>query len=201
MLQLDGNLSEWADGNWNAIATVVEGRNKYEGTADARAASKPYGRLTALVPAVQVNDDEFRPAPPCTEMWQGDVLELQLDAELVADFTDPNAGSDDYQIGIGISGDGRSLQSYRWLPRTIEGVIPLAGAGVVSASGYTIEALLPWSALGESPPYRVATLTGFNLSISDNDGDKARQESVVSASPARTTYDNPTEWGTLVLLP
>ncbi len=199
-LQLDGDLGDWPDANWNAIATVVEGGGKHKGADDASGRFQLAWTNDGLVLAVQLRDDAFRPGPPGTDMWQGDALELQLDAQLVADSTDPNASSDDFQIGIGISGDGRTLQSYRWLPLAIEGVIPLGGAGVTSESGYTIEALLPWSVLGIAA-VQGGDSYGFNLSMSDNDGNKARQESVVSASPARTTYDNPTEWGTLVLLP
>ncbi len=51
----------------------------------------------------------------------------------------------------------------------------------------------------ESP--EAGSTFGFNLSISDNDSDAPAQETVVSASPTRTTFDNPAEWGTLVLMP
>jgi hypothetical protein len=40
---------------------------------------------------------------------------------------------------------------------------------------------------------------GFNVSVNDNDGDVPAQQTVISSSPARTTYNNPTEWGTLAL--
>jgi hypothetical protein len=181
------------------MAALVEGKGKHRGADDASGRFQVAWTPDGLVLAAQVTDDTFRPGPSGTEMWQGDALELQFDAQLSQDATDTNANADDYQVGIGINQSG-ALQTYRWLPRNIEGVIPIAGAGTADGSGYTIEVLIPWSALGVAQ-VQAGDSFGFNLSISDNDGNKARQESVVSASPARTTYDNPAEWGTLVLLP
>ena len=65
---------------------------------------------------------------------------------------------------------------------------------------YALEVLIPWlyfdvSAAELQPGLRF----GFNLSINDNDADIPAQQTVISASPARTTHDNPTEWGTLIL--
>jgi len=40
---------------------------------------------------------------------------------------------------------------------------------------------------------------GFNVSINDNDSTSFAQQTVLSVSPRRTTFDNPTQWGTLVL--
>lgn len=199
-LQLDGDLSDWPFEGWNAIATLVEGRGKYKGPEDASGRFQVAWAPDGLVLGVQVFDDEFRPGVSGTEMWQGDALELQVDAQLAQDSTDTNANADDYQIGIGLGSDGRTLQTYRWLPRAIEGILPVSGVGATMGAGYTIEVLIPWNALGIAQAQGGDSF-GFNLSISDNDGNKARQESVVSASPARTTYDNPAEWGTLVLLP
>ena len=198
--QLDGDLSDWPADGWNPMATVVEGSSKHKGSSDASGRFQVAWTPDGLLLAAQVSDDEFRPGPPGTEMWQGDALELQFDGQLAQDATDTSAGPDDYQVGIGLTQDGRALQNYRWLPRAIEGMIPMAGAGSVYDSGYALEALLPWNALGIAQAQGGDSF-GFNLSISDNDGNKARQESVISASPARTTYDNPAEWGTLVLLP
>ncbi len=66
--------------------------------------------------------------------------------------------------------------------------------------GYDVEVLIPWS-IWELPPDKTTpgATFGFNVSISDNDGEVADQQTVLSASPARPTYDDPTEWGTLVL--
>jgi hypothetical protein len=72
---------------------------------------------------------------------------------------------------------------------------------VTTAPGqYALEVLIPWlyfdvSAAELAPGLRY----GFNLSINDNDGDIPAQQTVLSASSARTTHDNPTEWGTLLL--
>ncbi|MCB0050559.1 MAG: hypothetical protein KDE24_13570, partial [Caldilinea sp.] len=65
---------------------------------------------------------------------------------------------------------------------------------------YNIEVLVPWlyfdMGSAEAQP---GARFGFNLSLNDNDAETPAQQTVLSASPARTTHDNPTEWGTLVL--
>jgi hypothetical protein len=71
---------------------------------------------------------------------------------------------------------------------------------VVSAGQYGLELLVPWLYFDISgSDLREGMRFGFNIAVNDNDGVEPAQQSVLSASPARTTFDNPTEWGTLVL--
>jgi len=65
-----------------------------------------------------------------------------------------------------------------------------------------VEFLLGWDAFGLTPDeIGPGKAYGFNLSVNDNDSDQPTQQTLISASPQRTTYNNPTEWGTLLLGP
>lgn len=199
-ITVDGNLGDWPASGWQAIDTPVEGSQSYGGPSDAYATFQTAWSAQGLALAVQVTDDLFRPGPVGTDLWQGDALELHLDANLEQDYADTLANDDDYQLGIAVTDDGQTLQVYRWLPLAREGSLAAYGAGRAGDGVYIVEVLLPWDYFGMGAP-AAASAYGFNLSISDNDSDLPAQETVLSASPVRTTYNNPTEWGTLVLAP
>jgi hypothetical protein len=197
---VDGALADWPATGWMPITSPVEGNDRYAGAQDASALFNLIWSQQGLMLAVRATDDVWRPGPIGTDLWQGDALELHLDTRLAEDYSDPVANRDDFQIGIAPTGNGSALQLYRWLPLEIEGPQPAAGQAIAGNGGYTLEVLLPWSLFLLDPPQAGASF-GFNLSMSDNDSNTQSQESVISASPARTTFDNPGEWGTLVLLP
>jgi len=150
--------------------------------------------------AARVRDDRYRPGPNGSDMWQGDTLELHFDRALSADFAESFTNEDDYQLGLSWGETRSEVRLYRWLPLAKEGLFPVSGAVVPEGEGYRAEVLLPWTLLDVTaeqlqPDQRF----GFNLSISDNDANAPAQESILSASPSRTTYNNPVEWGTLIL--
>ncbi|MFZ2422460.1 MAG: sugar-binding protein, partial [Anaerolineae bacterium] len=77
----------------------------------------------------------------------------------------------------------------------------MTGQAVATSRGYDLEALIPWDAFDVTADQLADNMAfGFNLSINDNDGSEPAQQTVLSSSAARTTYDNPSQWGTLVLL-
>jgi Carbohydrate family 9 binding domain-like len=196
---IDGSLADW-QGNWFPINTVVQGNNNYSGAGDIAGDFQVAWSRDGLYLAVRVRDDLYRAGPTGTDMWQGDSLELHLDRLLALDYDGAIADADDYQLGMSFGPDRNEVRLYRWLPFEKEG--PVSGSGVVVAvdQGYDLEILLPWTLFDMGGNETVANQSfGFNLSISDNDADAPAQETVLSASPARTTYNNPTEWGTLIL--
>ncbi len=196
---LDGNFDDWR-GNWFPINTVVQGNSNYAGIDDISGDFQVAWSREGLYLAVRVRDDLYRAGPAGTDMWQGDSLEIHLDRLLAADYDGTIADADDYQIGVSFGPERNELRLYRWLPFEKEG--GMGGSGFVAAvgEGYDLELLLPWSLLDISVEEAVSNQHwGFNVSISDNDADAPAQETVLSASPSRTTYNNPTEWGTLIL--
>ena len=179
---------------------MVQGAENYSGPDDLRGDFQVGWSLEGLYLAVRVSDDRYRAGPNGTDMWQGDSLEIHLDRALALDYTNPVADTDDYQLGVSF-GEGRNeIRLYRWLPFAQEGAFPISGAVRADGEGYAVELLIPWTLFDvTSGDLGADKRFGFNLSISDNDGDSPAQESLLSSSPARTTYNNPTEWGTLIL--
>lgn len=196
---LDGSLADWS-GNWYPLNTVVQGNNNYSGADDIAGDFQVAWSRDGLYLAVRVRDDRYRAGPPGTDMWQGDGLELHLDRFLALDYDGAIADADDYQLGLSFGPDRNEVRLYRWLPLEKEAALSGAGTVVAVGEGYDLELLLPWNLFDIGGDEVVVNQNfGFNLSINDNDADTFAQETVLSASPSRTTYNNPTEWGTLIL--
>lgn len=198
--QVDGALNDWP-GGWSTMGTAVEGAGNYGGAQDAFGLFQVAWSVQGLHLAVRVEDDRYRPGPSGTNLWQGDALELHFDADLVGDFAATQADRDDTQLGLSVGPQRTTVELYRWLPADQEGSFPVVGAARPNGEGYDLEVIIPWSYFNLAQPPAPGSSFGFNLSVSDNDTDLPAQETVLSASPARTTFDDPTEWGTLVLLP
>lgn len=196
---LDGNLDDWP-GNWRSIEAVASGSNNYSGRDDASGEFQASWSLEGLYIAIRVRDDRYRAGPNGTDMWQGDAIELHFDRKLSDDYADNFANSDDYQLGLSWGQERNEIRLYRWLPLAQEGAFPISGAIVAEGEGYQAEVLIPWTLFDvTSEQLQPDQRFGFNLSISDNDADAPAQETVLSTSPSRTTYNDPTEWGTLIL--
>lgn len=200
-IRLDAEFDEWP-GAWTPINAVVQGISHYDEPSDLSADFQIGWNSAALLFAVRVVDDVYRPGPGGTNQWRGDGLEIHFDRRLADDFSRTQADADDYQIGVAFDRDLTQLRGYRWLPFARETALPITGAVRAVADGYHVEFIIPWDVFEED---RLDTLTsvfyGFNLSVNDNDGNRPEQQTVLSFSPARTSHDNPTEWATLRLLP
>lgn len=196
---LDAKFDDWED-NWIPINTIVEGRSNYSGMNDVNGDFQVSWTAEGLNIAVRVHDDHYRAGSTGTEMWQGDSLEIQFDRDLSSDFSDNFSNNDDYMLGIAFGKERNEIHLYRWLPQVSEGLFSISGAVTAEGEGYNVEVLIPWTLLDVTEgQIKSGQVFGFNLSINDNDSDLPANEGVLSASPARTTYNNPVEWGTLIL--
>lgn len=196
---LDADFGDWGE-DWITISAVAEGGANYGGGDDVSGEFQLSWSLEGLYLAVRVRDDRYRPGPDGSEMWQGDTLELHFDRRLGADFEQTFSNEDDYQLGLSWGPNRNETRLYRWLPLAKEGLFPITGAVAPENEGYRAEVLIPWTLLDVTgDDLRADQRFGFNLSISDNDADAPAQETILSASPSRTTYNNPVEWGTLIL--
>ena len=200
-VNLDGSLDDWP-GSWIPLSAVIQGLEYDTGSADISGEFQLLWAPEGLYLAARIKDDIFRPGPDGSDLWQGDGLEVQFDRQLAIDFPITQANEDDIQLGLSYGPGPQELRGYQWLPFALEGRFDSAGAVQVSSGGYTVEALLPWPLFGvRSMEIVPGAAFGFNVSVNDNDRDRPAQETVLSASPARTTHDNPVEWGTLLLQP
>jgi hypothetical protein len=195
---VDGDLAEWSSTVYPANQ-IVFGSSNWTGSSDCSASYYIGWDTSALYLAVGVRDDAHVQRTTGAKLYLGDDVELQLDANLAADYSSTGLSSDDVQLGLS-AGDfaGRAPEAYRWYPSSLAGkpsvVIVKAKP---TADGYILEAQIPWSVLGATPVEGQAY--GFALSLSDNDKSGASvQQSMVSSVATRKLL-NPTTWGTLVL--
>lgn len=200
-LVLDGYTDEWPEA-WQPITAIVEGAGDWEGEADLAGAFQVAWTPEGLYLAVRVADDVYQPGADGAEMWRGDSLEINFDRDLAGDADNSVSDADDYQIGLSYGPMLAEMRAYRWLPFAQEGPLVVTGAAVTTPDGYSIEVLIPWQvfavAAAELAPGKAF---GFNLALNDSDAPAAgvTQQTVAASSPARATYDNPTQWGELVL--
>ena len=210
-ITLDGLLADWPPA-WVPVPgggaspklknALVYGADRHSGPGDLSANFQLAWNDLGLLVALRVNDEAYHSGPQGSDLWQGDSIELHFDRLLADDFTSTVADTDDYQIGIAFTDDLTALRAYRWLPFALESALELPGAVIGTERGYQAEWIIPWGVF-ELTLDSISTgrTYGFNLSINDNDAADPRQETILSASPARTTHNNPTEWGTVRFLP
>ncbi len=196
---LDGRFDEWT-GPWQPLLAVVQGAEQRRDATDLDARFRVGWDTQGLYLALQVTDDAYHPAMADAGMWTGDGVEITFDRDLVADYDDVHSSADDFQLGLSFGPRLNELRGYRWLPLGRKGEITLSGAVVATSRGYDLEALIPWELLDVTAGQLEADAAfGFNLAVNDNDSAEASEQTILSASPARLSYDNPTQWGTLVL--
>jgi hypothetical protein len=195
---LDGRFEEWP-GTWIPMNTIVWGADRHNGPGDLSGNFQVGWNGNGLMLAIRVNDDTYRPGPVGSDLWQGDSIEIQFDRQLAEDFDSTVANADDYQVGIAFDNSLTATRAYLWLPFENESQLALPSAVTSSEQGYQLEILIPWYVFDITTP-ATDRAYGFNISVNDNDSDGNAQETVISASPARTTHDNPTQWSTLRLI-
>ena len=195
---IDGDLGEWRDKSYSIQNPVFKSEN-WEGWWDLSGTFFIAWDADHLYLGVEVTDDQHIQNESGRTMYKGDDIEIQLDAQLEADFVKDELSDDDHQIGLSAGNFAdRSPEAYVWLPSESSGTM-IEIAARQTADGYVLEAAIPWWVLGVQPQPERAY--GFALSLSDNDTPgSSEQECMISTSPNRTTYDDPTLLGNLVLM-
>jgi Carbohydrate family 9 binding domain-like len=197
---IDGNLSDWTGVSYG-VAACTYGCNLRSGDSDLSGTVYLAYDSTNLYVAVQVRDDKYVQVTSGRNMYKGDDVEIQFDANLTTDFTSASLSSDDYQIGLSAGNFGTvAPNAYRWYPRSSEASLStVVVKAKKAADGYALEAQIPWTVFGVTPTS--GAKYGCVVSLSDDDQtDAAVQQSMVS-SVATRKLTNPTTWGTLILSP
>jgi len=196
---IDGDLSDWSTTAYTANQTVPYAGDNWSGAADVSATFYIGWDTQYLYLGVSRTDDQFVQVSYGRYMYRGDDVEIQLDIDLDGDFSSTLVSSDDYQLGFSPGNFGSlSPEAYRWYPRSLEAYLTSVTVDAVqTASGYDLEARIPWAVLGMTPAEGMHY--GFTLSLSDNDqAGVSTWQSMVSNVSTRRTAD-PTTWGTLIL--
>jgi hypothetical protein len=193
--RIDGYLNEWA-GVPIVVDAVVFGDEDWSGPEDASGRAFAGWDDRALYLGVQVIDDVFSQPSTGQQLFLGDSLDVQIDADLAGDWAADAYNGDDWQIGLSPGNfDNHPPEAYLWRPVTSPATaIEIAARRL--ESGYILEAAIPWPLVGFDPA-RMRGI-GIALNISDNDESAAAQMSMVSSSPLRSWAD-PRTFGTLIL--
>ena len=197
---IDGILDDWTAPSYTANY-VVYGANQWDNSADLSASVQVGWDEQNFYIAAKVVDDVFVQNAAGENIFKGDSLELLLDTNLKADEFVRSLSPDDFQLGLtaGSPLPGQAGEAYLWFPTSIAGKRNQVRIGALkTATGYQLEASLPWVIFEISP--QTGMHLGFSFSVSDNDlSGQAVQQSMVSTVPGRHLTD-PTTWGDLVLI-
>lgn len=198
---IDGNLDEWADIPTYESSYRVFNAENWDGTEDVRAFWRLGWDRNNLYAAVVVEDDIHVQTQRGNSIFKGDGVSIQLDTQFEADFG-PRLSPDDFQINLS-PGDfvETSPVAIRFRGDNSGNLIDMVGHGIQvaakrSASGYTLEAAIPWSNLGITP--ETGLQMGIALNVNDNDTPGTAVQEVMMSQVATRRFSDPTSWGTIV---
>ncbi|MCA9918806.1 MAG: hypothetical protein KC445_12685 [Anaerolineales bacterium] len=200
---IDGNLGDWPGTIVAQSANRVYSVAGWNGSADCTAVWQLSWDNGNLYIAVTVTDDTHVQTASGNQIFRGDSVDMQFDTARDADFG-PGLSPDDFQITLS-PGDfaGVGPTAFRFQGTASGAILDAPGGNIVTvaaqqtATGYTLEAAIPWSDLNLTPNQGLTI--GLALNANDNDtAGTAVQEVMVSHMPNRTLTD-PTTWGILTL--
>ncbi len=200
-LLIDGRGQDWpAALPWYDVTQITYGPENYTGPQDLSGRLRVAWDEAYLYLFWEVTDDVFVQTQRGPFLYEGDSVEIVVDANLALDFYTRYLDFDDYQIGFSPGNPvGQHPEAWLWYPQSLAG--PLPGVQVAAqplSTGYTVEVALPWHRLNLQPYPGLDV--GFAASISDNDlPGSALQQTMASTSPFRHLTD-PTTWGELLLV-
>jgi serine/threonine protein kinase len=196
--QLDGSLDEWAGPEYGVAHVVFQPQN-WQGASDHAATFRVMWDEGRLYLGLAVQDDRHVQLGSGSTLYDGDDVEIQLDANLEGDWDDAGLSPDDGQMGFAIKDLATGHhEAYVWRPPSREQPMTLELAVRQTPAGYTVETAIPWPALNLAPESETAY--GFCLSLADTDTPGlVDQESMISTCPRRE-WGDPTTWGTLILV-
>jgi len=197
---IDGDISDWPELTGQITAAVYQPEN-WSGSADLSAVFATAWDRNNLYLALNVTDDVHVQTEQGRDLYKGDGAELLLDANLAQDADFPFPNFDDYQIGLStgaLQANAPAAQAYRWYPLEQAASLPdVLVAARPTASGYQLEAAIPWRVLGVSIEDQRSF--GFVVSVSDNDTPNTADQQTLLSSTPRRNLGNPTTWDLLQL--
>ena len=194
-IAVDGAIDDWAPVP-NALLIdkpeqVVWGAASWQSPADLSGVIHLAWRSECLFVAAEVTDDSLRQSQRGDSIWQGDHIEIYIDAQPDSDPARDAFGEGQFQFALspgnfGTSGDPLvdcppEVFIYRPHGASVAGIVVAAKR---APSGYVIEAAIPWDVLGVVAPVEGTPLR-IEVGLSDTDSMDARQEALMTASTAK----------------
>ncbi len=202
---IDGNLSEWSGalpGPFDAPYVTYQKGRTWTGPDDISAQfyfawdSENFYVAAVVTDNIHIQTTKTRGY----DLYYGDDIEIWFDTDLPGDFASREGNADDFQLGLS-PGDfaGLSPEAVFWKPDRSDSRNKMVKVGAlprVGASGYNIEAAMPWAAFGTYRP-RAGGAIGFAASAGDSDNPiKPFQELMVSTAPT-LQWNAPLTFGNL----
>ncbi|MGD2049519.1 MAG: sugar-binding protein [Chloroflexota bacterium] len=200
---IDGNLDEWGGAPVFESAHLVYQDSGWDGTDDLTALWRLAWDVSNLYIGVEVADDVHVQTQTGNQIFRGDSVDMQFDTNRAGDLG-PGLSPDDIQITFS-PGDFATLppSAFRF-QGTADGQILDAPGGhhVIlqtqqTATGYRIEAAIPWGDLNLTPAEGL--VIGLALNANDNDSPGTAVQEVMKSHVATRTLTDPSGWGTLTL--
>lgn len=189
-ITVDGSL----DDQWGGVTVYdldirVKGESKIAGSTDLAADWRSQWDATNLYFFISVTDDVL--VDNSDDWYDDDGIEIYIDADNSKNFT---YGDRQYQLTVEYGGED-----------AIEDRKGNLGAGAVSsltetATGYTVEVAIPWTALGVTPT--PGLFLGLDVhAIDDDDEDGPVDSKLTWYAEIDNSYQNPALFGTAYLQP
>lgn len=200
---IDGDLSEWLSGSAFLTAHQVYAIVAWDGSDDVEAVWQLLWDDAHLYIGAIVTDDTHVQTQFGRDSHKGDSLELQIDTDRLSDLQATQLSTDDFQIVLSPGNFvDLSPSAYRFrgsLSGQIEDAPGHAIAVVAqrTPTGYTLEAVIPWSDLAVTP--RPGLVLGLALNVNDNDTPGTAAQELMKSSALERTLFVPSSWGTLTL--
>ncbi len=199
---IDGILSDWEDLPTYESTYLVFNDETWDGSDDVRAGWRFGWDEGNLYVAIQVADDIHVQTESGNNIFKGGGVSIQLDTQLESDYG-PRLSPDDFQINLSPGDFGANPPAaFRFRADNSGNLIDMVGHGIQvaalpSTTGYTLEAIIPWSNLGINPESGLQL--GIALNVNDNDTPGTAVQEVMKSHVASRRFSDPTSWGTIVL--
>lgn len=199
---LDGDLSEWAGVPAYLSAFTVYTIADWDGSDDLTGVWRLGWDDNNFYLALEVTDDVHVQTQTGNQIFRGDGVDAQIDTQRSADFG-PRLSPDDFQVTLS-PGDFAGLPPSAWRFRGTDAgrIVDAPGYSIQvfarpTATGYTLEAQIPWRDLATAPS--TGLTLGIALNVNDNDTPNSGRQEVMKSQVSTRTLTNPTTWGTLTL--
>ena len=159
-VELDGVLADWSGVHWlkvDAKANVVYGAGAWNWAQDLSYQAAFAWEPKALLLALDVRDDAHLQEKRGADMWEGDHVELWLDADLFGDYREAVNSADDFQLGLS-PGNFKDLppEVHVWVPSVRpETLKEIRVAAREKENGYTMEVRIPTAFLFQNVAKRI----------------------------------------------
>lgn len=190
-VRIDGRPSEWGGLNIRLDngGQCITGVENWQGPGDASGRFGIGYDDRNLYVAGEVRDNKLVNDQSGILMWNGDCVQIFIDADPDSDSGDHAYNRDDFHFGVSPGTDGRRPGWTVWQPPS--GRVPLNVAIERTSDGYAFEMAVPLDLLGVKPVPGKGI--GFGVTLADSDAPKVVKTQLSTADA--NAFRDPTVLG------